>query len=98
MKVAILGATSQSTPALFRALRGSSAVAQLRFALAARSRQRLDAIVRAVEIIGDRAFALSLHDFSESGLRSAIDDSAVIVIQVRFGGLQGREFDESFPL
>ncbi len=97
-KVAILGATSQSTPALFRALRRSSAVAHLRFALTARSSVRLDAIVRAIEIVGEGAFALTRHDFAEASLESAVAEAAAIVIQIRYGGLKGREFDEAFPL
>jgi 6-phospho-beta-glucosidase len=97
-KVAILGATSQSTPALFRALRDSPAAPQLSFALAARSRARLEAIARAIRIIGDGRFSLTAHDFSESALEDALAGADVVVIQIRYGGLRGREFDECFPL
>lgn len=49
-------------------------------------------------MIGDGAFALTRHSFSDLDLQSAITDCAAIVIQIRYGGLKGREFDESFPL
>jgi 6-phospho-beta-glucosidase len=98
VKVAILGATSQSTPALFRALRDSPSVAQLSFALAARSRERLAAIERAIGIIGNDAFSVTSHDFCAAELAACMSGSAVVVIQIRYGGLQGREFDERFSL
>jgi 6-phospho-beta-glucosidase len=98
LKVTIIGATSQSTPALFRALAESPVLSHMRFSLAARNPDRLNAIVRAICIVGGGSFALDCHDCSKTSLSAAIDGASVIVIQVRYGGLEGREFDEKFPL
>lgn len=89
MKVAILGATSQSTPALFKALRPEL---ELEFVLAARNPERLEWIARAIELTSGWLASIDC-DFG-----SAIIGADVILIQIRYGGLAGREFDEGFPL
>lgn len=96
VKIAIIGATSQSTPALFRALAASPAAREMEFALAARNPARLKSIGRAIGLVS--AFSPSLHDYSPPGLTTAIADASAILIQIRYGGLAGREFDESFPV
>jgi 6-phospho-beta-glucosidase len=70
----------------------------MHFRLVGRSAEHLQAVSRAAEIL-TRNSSISLETFSVDGdpgrfLRGA----AVILIQARFGGLQGRLFDESFPL
>ncbi len=96
MKIAILGATSQSTPELFQSLMHLNA---FRFALAARNPLRLDAVHRAIGLLTENCAQLDCHDSrTPAGLRSAVDGAQGIVIQCRYGGLEARDFDESFPL
>jgi 6-phospho-beta-glucosidase len=98
MKVAILGASSQSTPALFRSLGGNPLSTGIQFSLVARSIERLRPIIRAIGQVGNERFLIQCHDFSESSLEIAVIGADVVLIQIRFGGLTGREFDETFPL
>jgi alpha-galactosidase/6-phospho-beta-glucosidase family protein len=98
MKVTILGATSQSTPSLFRAMPDSTALSQMHFSLVARNAGRLAAITRAIGMTVDQAIDAQCHDLSPEGLSRALDGADVVLIQVRYGGLAGRDFDERFPL
>ena len=98
MNVAILGATSQSTPGLFRSLANSVRLPEITFRLCARDGGRLAGVVRAAGILTDGQAQLESYDFSDTGLAAALDGADVVLIQIRFGGLDGREYDEGFPL
>src|SRR6516165_1546880 len=98
MTATILGASSQSTPALFQFLDGRPLAYEIHFRLVARTTARLQAIVRAINHAGSRRFSIQCHDFSQSSLECAVKGAEVVLIQVRYGGLAGREFDENFPL
>jgi 6-phospho-beta-glucosidase len=63
----------------------------------ARNVERLEAIARAIDMVGKGEFNIERSDCSRIGLACALDRADVVVIQVRYGGLEGREFDESFP-
>ena len=93
MKVAIIGASSQSTPALFQALAGSPLLDQMDFALAARDQQRLESVARAITMLSAARF--ECHDSASS---NALTGADVVLLQIRYGGLEGREYDEAFPL
>jgi 6-phospho-beta-glucosidase len=97
MKTTILGASSQSTPALFESLARSPRSSGIRFSLVARSIERLQPIVRAIQYVGNQDYSIQCHDFSPRSLESAVTGADVVLIQIRYGGLAGRDFDETFP-
>ena len=98
LRVAILGASSQSTPALFQSLAGHAASSRMSFRLVARSKERLQPVHRACAAMLRDGAAISCFDFDKSSLHLALQDADVVVIQIRYGGLEGRDFDEQFPL
>jgi len=99
MKLAIIGGSAASTPALFRCDAMRDAAESLDVVLTGRSRERLDAVARAIGIVTDGAFAsLRTVEHGTAAARSAMRGCDVVLVQVRCGGYLGRAFDETFPL
>lgn len=98
MNVSIIGASSQSTPALFRALSRSPLLAQMTFNLVGRNQQRLANVVRAIGILTSGRAQVRAYELTEKGLAVGLTDADVVLIQIRYGGLEGRDYDEGFPL
>jgi 6-phospho-beta-glucosidase len=71
----------------------------LEFRLVGRSNEHLAAVVRAARILSaEMAPMLEISSFAHSQLASALDQADLVLIQIRFGGYEGRHFDETFPL
>ena len=99
MKLAIIGGSAASTPALFCCDEMRAAAGALDIVLTGRSRERLDAVARAIGLVTDGAFG-SLHtvEHDTAATRSALHGCDVVLVQVRCGGYHGRAHDEAFPL
>lgn len=99
MNVVVLGGSSASTPALFRCLGARSGLPPLEVRLVGRSREHLEPVVRASRtLLGDAPVVLRSFMFTPFELASALSGADLVVVQVRFGGYEGRHFDETFPL
>lgn len=96
MKVVVIGGSSQSTPALFAALRSHDEIVGCEFRLIGRSLDRLNANVRAARLLlGAKAVQVPVSaDMGKSSLAGA----KLVILQIRPGGYVARGFDESFPL
>lgn len=93
MKVAVLGGSAWSTPALAELLQPHAS--RLNLVLWGRSDARLSAVAGACRLL---APSLASKIDTSTDLPSAVSGVDVILVQVRVGGLAGREFDETFPL
>lgn len=99
MKLAIIGGSAASTPALFRCDAMRSAARALDIVLTGRSRERLDAVARAIDLVTDGTFASPRTvEHGTVAAQSALRSCDVVLVQVRCGGYRGRAFDETFPL
>jgi 6-phospho-beta-glucosidase len=98
MKVAVIGASAHSTPALFDSTVRFDDLG-VRFALVARSRERLGAVSRAIGLINAHRSDEVLHEVVHiDDLEAAVDEASVVIVQIRTGGHAARNWDESFPL
>ncbi len=92
-RLVVLGGSSVSTPGLALALRDVASEQGLTLVLHGRSPEKLEVVAQAC--------GHALRDvgtvFSELDLRAALDGADLVLNQVRVGGLQARQFDESFP-
>jgi 6-phospho-beta-glucosidase len=91
-RFAVLGGSAVSTPQLASALVEAD-FTSLHLALAGRSQQKLALVAEACRREAQGAFPVSAHTDVEEALAGA----DLILLQVRFGGLEGRAFDEQFP-
>jgi 6-phospho-beta-glucosidase len=99
VKITVLGGSSPSTPALFRFLGTQSKMPRMEFCLVGRSREHLSSVLRAARTVAAEApISLQSCSFARAELASALCGADVVLVQVRFGGYQGRNFDETFPL
>jgi len=99
VKIVVLGGGSPSTPALFRCLAVQPRLPRLGFSLVGRSPEKLEAVLRAARLLADGLpITIEAAGFSSLELSAALGGADVILVQVRFGGYEGRHFDESFPL
>lgn len=99
MKFVVLGGSAQSTPNLVAALMMLPDLPPISLVLVGRSKSRLHAVLRAARLLS-QSFPIRLESagFGSDGLGTALIGADIILIQVRYGGLEGRRFDESFPL
>jgi 6-phospho-beta-glucosidase len=99
MKVVILGGSSASTPVLFRCLGAQSEVRRLEFCLVGRSQEHLASVLQAARMLAAQVpISFQSCSFARSELIAALHGAGVVLIQIRFGGYEGRNFDETFPL
>ncbi|MFI5388767.1 MAG: hypothetical protein ACHQY2_03530 [Candidatus Eremiobacterales bacterium] len=99
MKLAVIGGSAASTPALFASPQLRAAARDLDVVLVGRSRRHLGAVARAIESAGDAECAsVTTVDFDAAEMRMALRGCDAILIQVRCGGYAGRARDEMFPL
>lgn len=99
MKVVVLGGSSPSTPVLFRRLGARSKMPHLEFCLVGRSHGHLVSVLRAVRtLVGKAPILLQSSSFAPAEIVSALRGADLVLVQVRFGGYEGRNFDETFPL
>ena len=97
MKISVIGASSVATLQFATALAsitGNSGIEEgLELSLYARDMDRLSAIAdRVAALVGNLAEVTSTTSLDES-----LEGSAIVLVQVRVGGLAARDFDESFP-
>jgi 6-phospho-beta-glucosidase len=93
MKVAVVGGSAPSTPALFLAPELRALAGRLDVTLIGRSESGLRAVRRAVKILTGDAIAVEcVTDLA------GLDGAAIVVLQARYGGSESRARDELFPL
>lgn len=98
MKVVVLGGSGQSIPNLFayfsRVRR--SLPAGLEIVLLGRSRERLDAVLRASRLLVEGTnVAVRAARLGPRSLPAALEGADLVLLQARVGGYEGRDFDES---
>lgn len=93
MKVAIVGGSAASTPALFLTPEFLELAGRLDVTLIGRSETHLRAVRRAIEILTGGA-----HSVQCSTDLNAVQDASLVLMQARYGGYEGRARDELFPL
>lgn len=93
-RLAVLGGSSVSTPALALALRDVPLQDQLQLVLHGRSQEKLDLVARACRLVATDTPLTVEHS---TDLPWCLDGADLILNQVRVGGLEGRGFDEQFP-
>lgn len=99
MKVVVLGGSSPSTPVLFRCLSARSKMPHLEFCLVGRSHEHLASVLRAVRtLVAEAPISVRSSSFALADIVSALRGADLVLLQVRFGGYEGRTFDETFPL
>jgi Alpha-galactosidases/6-phospho-beta-glucosidases, family 4 of glycosyl hydrolases len=97
MKVVILGGSAQSTPALFAYLSGMKDLPAIHISLLGRNKSNLAAVARAAKLL-DAPISVDYSEIQPPELDAALDGADVVLLQIRVGGYEGRDFDERFPL
>lgn len=96
MRIVLVGGSAPSTPNFFLSLARQGVSVPLDFVLAGRSHQNLVSVQRACTLLtAGQPITTSIALHGDSHIFVNAD---LIIIQARFGGLEGREFDESFSL
>ena len=98
MKLAIIGGSAHSTPALFAHPAMAGIADWLEVVITGRSPERLASVRRAVFELTGRTPDIAVATSDPSKSRAALRDSDVILIQARYGGYEARARDETFPL
>jgi len=99
MRVAVIGGSSPSTPVLALSLASQPMPSPLELRLFGRDPRALEAIERACHfLVAESALRVSTHSVFLSDWQAHLEGIDVALIQIRVGGYEGREFDESFPL
>jgi 6-phospho-beta-glucosidase len=96
MIVTILGGSAFSTPSLVDWLAHQHLERPLTIRLAGRTREHLSAVARASRLLAEGR-PLRIEIFPKDGWEEALNSTDVTLIQLRVGGLEGRDFDETFP-
>lgn len=94
--MAILGGTAQSTPVLAEELYRARACPVI-VRLAARDRFRLSCVARACRLLCPRD-DVWFEEYGPGEWKEAVTGADAVVIQLRIGGYNAREFDERLPL
>ncbi len=90
-KVAVLGGSAVSTPQLAAALADAD-IGGVELALVGRAHEKLELVAGAARTAGRGCVAVTEH----THVPPAVDGAAVVLSQVRIGGLEGRAFDEEY--
>jgi 6-phospho-beta-glucosidase len=99
MKVVVLGGSAHSTPALWSYLVSEARLQGLNVVLVGRDRGRLNAVVRACEILAStRNNSLASATIPYKGAWRVLNNADVVLIQFRNGGYLARGCDETFPV
>jgi len=92
MVLTVLEGSAHSTPILIDSLARECIGSRV----TGRDRHRLAAVTRASLLLSRGS--LEIEAFAKGEWRSALAGSDVVLVQIRVGGYEGRQFDESFPL
>lgn len=94
----MIGASAHSTPALFdTAFRLDESA--FSFVFVARNLERLEGIGRAVDLIAaGRGYRVRQERASMEQLDAALLGADIVLIQIRAGGYEARDWDEHFPM
>ena len=99
MKVAIIGGSAQSTPALINYLASEACTGALQLTLIGRSKERLAAVGRASKVLSNGGpIRIECAELRSPEFDRAIENANVVILQLRVGGYAGRDYDETFPL
>lgn len=98
LKTVVIGASAHSTPALFdTAFRLDESA--FSFVFVARNLERLEGIGRAVDLIAaGRGYRVRQERASMEQLDGALLGADIVLIQIRAGGYEARDWDEHFPM
>jgi 6-phospho-beta-glucosidase len=98
MRIALLGGSSLSTPALFASLATRHDLPGLGFVLVGRDATALDANRRAAALLlGDAPVALETARLADPGWPASLAGADCVLVQARIGGFAGRAWDETVP-
>jgi 6-phospho-beta-glucosidase len=98
MKLVIVGGSAHSTPNLFTCGPLRELAQTLDVVLIGRSRERLDAVARAVDLIAAPAsFRITSAAVAPGCDMPEMRGADVVLCQARYGGYEARESDETFP-
>ena len=100
MRLIVLGGSAASTPELFEAIErwpgGLERRPELTVVLAGRSAEKLELVAKACRTrLSGTGRRVVVETATER--RRALEGADLVVNQVRIGGLEARDFDESFP-
>jgi 6-phospho-beta-glucosidase len=99
MKLVVIGGSAHSTPSLFASGPLRDALENIDVVLLGRSRERLDAVARAIRVIArSTSVRLSCASIDSGGGVPALRGADVVLCQARYGGYEARVSDETFPL
>jgi 6-phospho-beta-glucosidase len=97
LKTVVIGASAHSTPALFDTACRLDERA-FSFVLVGRNRERLEGVGRAVDAIAaGRGYRARQQRLPMDGLDAALPGADIVIIQIRTGGYEARDWDEHFP-
>jgi 6-phospho-beta-glucosidase len=98
LKTVVIGASAHSTPALFdTAFRLDESA--FSFLFVARNRERLEGVGRAVNAIaGGRGYRARQELVPMEQLDAALPGADIVIVQIRTGGYEARDWDEHFPM
>jgi 6-phospho-beta-glucosidase len=99
MKIVLIGGSSPSTPTLIDWLAAYRPLPPLEIILLSRSETSLEPVARAARLlVGDRPISISVIPTTDYRWAESLDNADIIVLQLRIGGYEARQQDESFPL
>jgi 6-phospho-beta-glucosidase len=97
MKVAVIGGSAFSTPALIGFLNSNKGSARMEVVLSSRSMKRLEAVKRASMLAEPGGVQVEVEGIRQNSWSRVLENADCVLIQIRVGGYEGRRFDESFP-
>jgi 6-phospho-beta-glucosidase len=99
MRIAIIGGSAHSTPALFRYFSNRKQLLSMEVRLVGRTHAHLAAVQHAVKTLTWRTpIPVLAFGMSASEIAFSLENIDLVLIQVRYGGFEGRGFDETFSL
>jgi 6-phospho-beta-glucosidase len=98
LKTVVIGASAHSTPALFDTDCRLDEDA-FSFVFVGRNPERLEGVGRAVDAFAaGRGYRVRQQRVPMDGLDAALPGADIVIIQIRSGGYEARDWDEHFPM
>lgn len=97
VRLVVLGGSAPATPKLVEAMGDGGARKSYDLVLFGRDHVRLELVARLCRHFAGR-FGLDVHISTSTDLGESLEGAEYVLNQVRVGGLEGRLFDETFPI
>jgi 6-phospho-beta-glucosidase len=97
MRTVIIGGSAFSTPNLMAFLRAKSSAADREVVLIGRSHDRLVGVANACRVLAAGDFAIETALMNTKQWARVLKGADNVIIQIRAGGFEARQFDEAFP-